>query len=278
MDDTFPNTQRDDQGFITLIRKYSALYKKVSYLAPLSYCTNMIYEYDIKQANVSVMRYRRSLPVKILNKLASLDKNQRNIVVGKMLIENKALGKDIAKGIIEAKQLLFEANHIQDAEVLSIKNDAVFVVGQKLKVTKFGPIEFVIKNSFSMYQKINNLEFYYNKHTRDVVIKGLGDAVIETGDHCNGMLEFIKNVFDYVIYDRKDALRKYLIEFSDDYKNRRLPYQYYREMNSENIYRFAYEVDDYTFNMTAISPDQIEELNITYNYMFYVLPLIRQYI
>lgn len=267
-----------NDGFIVLKRKYSELYKKVNYTAPVKYIVNTIYEYDIKMANVSVLRASKGLPEKVLSRIENLTKEERVIMIGNMIRENPKIQKNISKGIIDAKRKLFQVNQIMDSEVLSIKNDAVFIIGRKLKVTKFGPVEFVVKNKYSLYHNIEGLEFYYNSNNKEVTVKGMNDDIINTDDHQNGMLIFLRTVFDYLIYDRHQSLREYLIDFTDQYKSRKLTYSYYREMNSENIYRFKDEIDGYTFNLESVSQDDVKDLNIVYNYKFYVLPIIQQYI
>ena len=55
----------------------------------------------------------------------------RQVYVGK-LQRDKAIVDILKAGIIEAKKILFEANDIKDYEVLSIKNDAVFIINRNL--------------------------------------------------------------------------------------------------------------------------------------------------
>lgn len=272
------NVNRNDDGFIILNRKFSSLYRKVNYIAPVRYCINNIYEYDIKMANVSVLRAVNALPDKLLNQIAAMTKEERVVFIGKLIRENKEIQKIISKGITEAKLQLFKSNGIEDSEVLSIKNDAVFIIGRRPKVTKFGPVEFVVKNKYSLYFNINGIEFYYNKQHDHITVKGMNDDVIENMDHQKGMITFLKTVFNFLLYDQMKELHDYLIDFVDDYKNRDLPVCYYREMNHENIYRFKDEIDGYTFNLENVSEDDINKLNIVYNYKFYVMPMIQQYI
>lgn len=281
---------RDEDGFIILKRKYSELYEKTNYRAPIEYCINRIYEYDIKAANVSTLMQKGYIPENIAKTLLQQPKEIREKAIGLMIKEQKELTgssklyKIISKRIYRAKERLFSENGIQDDEVLSIKNDAIFVIGRKLRVTSFGGVEFVLKNSFSAYHLINGIEFYYDKKSGKFTVKGIQDEVIETPDHEAGMLKFLEKVLTYLLYDRRDDLRSYLIKFSDQYKSRKLPHQYYRELNSENIYRNKLTISykegtnmtkSISFNYEDINDDMIDELNITFNYLFYILPLIR---
>lgn len=282
--------ERSD-GFIHLERVFSELFKRTSYRAPIDYCINRIYEYDIRMANVSMLREKKYLSKDTLDKLSQQPKQVRERSIGMMIRDQKQRGKSkinliIKKGILRSREKLFQENGIQDEEVLSIKNDAVFVIGRKLRHTKFGEVEFVLKNTFSAYHLINGIEFYYDGKRGKFVVKGISDEIIEHPDHQNGMLKFLAEVMKYLIYDRKDDLRKYLIQFSDQYKSRKLPHMYYREMNSENIYRdkstISYKDADSRkeifLNYDMVNDDMRGDLNITFNYKFYILPIIQMHL
>ena len=45
--------------------------------------------------------------------------------------------------------------------ILSIKNDAVFIINKKLINIEFGLIKFVEKNIYTSFYKINGIEYYY---------------------------------------------------------------------------------------------------------------------
>ena len=50
---------------------------------------NEIIEWDIKSANTSLMRYYNLQPNKVIDKLASMPKSQREISVGKLMKKDK---------------------------------------------------------------------------------------------------------------------------------------------------------------------------------------------
>ena len=87
-----------------------------------------------------------------------------------------------------------------------------------------------------------------------------------------------REAMEYLVTDRRDALRRYLIKFSQEYKSRSLPIYYYREMNSYNIYRTVYELSGYSFNLLMVDQSDIKTINIQYNYNRFVLPMIRLFI
>ena len=271
---------RDSEGFIILEPHCSGLWKKKNYLAPINFYFNTVYEYDIRQANVSVMRAFKILPDAVLDRLASIPKIDRVVAIGELEKDPKYehLKKDIARGIEYARHKLFMENRLEDRDILSIKNDAIFTLGKKLKYTEFGPIEFIMKNRYSMFHKIENVEFYYDSKAKTVSAKGISDSVLDSPDHQKGMLKFLRTVFQLLLRDNKDSLREYLIEFTDQYKSRQLPYYYYRELKSDNIYRSRFSIGKHTYNYTEVNQEQVDKLDISFNYNFYVLPLLRLYL
>lgn len=274
----FLDDERDKDGFIILTPNYSDLFRKVNYLAPIDYCVDRIIEYDIRHANTSVMRrYSSVLSPEVLDKLDSLG-NQRNIEFGKLERDSSSgskIKKALSKGIIQAKHELFRANLIQDADVLSVKNDAVFIIGRRLKHTTFGSVTFAQKNTYSAYLHIQKFEFYYNRRHDELAVKGLSNDILSEPDHQSGMVVFIKTVMRYLADNNRKSLRKYLLEFTQQYKALELPYQYYREFNADNCYRSKYDMGDFSFNYTQVNDSYRSELVTTFNYRYYVLPVIQ---
>ena len=107
---------RDANGFISLKRTYSELYKKVSYTADVDYVVDRIYEYDIRSANTSALRESGLIDESILTMLEGLDKQSREETIGKMIRREKMKKKDtiykaISNGILKAKEKLLNSNY-----------------------------------------------------------------------------------------------------------------------------------------------------------------------
>lgn len=272
------DNDHDRAGFYVLKRTYSSLYKKTSYLCKLPIIQNRITEYDIRSANTTMLRRSRMVKSSTLDEIEALPGHERKVIIGKMELRDPRLKKTIARGILQAKRELFEANSIQDNEILSIKNDAVFIIGRKLRTTQFGPVEFRPKNVYALYLNIEKIEFYYDSKNDIIAVKGVKDEVVEHPDHQEGMVKFFATVMKYLVYDRKDALRRYLIEFSSAYKEKKLPVVYYREFNGQNVYRTDMELAGHSFNMIEAGENDKDIINGVYNYKRYILPLIQVYI
>lgn len=271
--------ERDAEGFLVLKRSYSELYKKTNYIANLDRVQNRIYEYDLHSANISALRATGKFDEHMLDILENSEKQVREKAVGKMIRRDtsKTIYGYISRGIRRAKEQLFRFNGLQDDEILTIKNDAVFVIGRKLKYTTFGPYDFRLKNVYSSFLRVDKIEIYYDKRNKTVAIKGVNDTVLEHPDHQVGMVKFFLQIFKYLDLDQMTDLRKYLIEFSHDYKAKKLPHQYYREFNANNIYRTSIALAGFEYNLEEIGPKDMDIINPIYNYRRFVLPMIQEF-
>ena len=273
-----PETDRDRDGFFRLNWRYSTLYSKVMYLTKQKMIINRITEYDIKSANTSSIKNRSKLKDDTIKLIEFLPSQYRKVLIGKIEKEDPSLKKTIANEIMMSKLLFFIANEIVDDDILAIKNDAVFIVGRKAKTTSFGNITFRPKNTYSMFLRLQGLELYYDRLRDTVDIKGIRDEVLEEEDHKNGMLRFLSDVMRYMVFDRRDDLRKYLMRFTDDYKSMRLPLQYYRELSRDNFYRTTMHTVSFELNLYQVSETDRDIINGIYNYKRFVLPMIQMFI
>ena len=170
------------------------IYDKVNYTSDISYLANtIIYEYDISKANINVLYSKGAIDKQTYDYLYNANRMIRQVYIGKLQRDDKNIVSILKQGIIEAKKMLFEANNIEDYEVLSIKNDAVFLINRRLNNTKFGLIEFKEKNQFTSFYKINNLEIYYvyNQFSKyeNIEVKGISDDNIKY--HATYMIELL---------------------------------------------------------------------------------------
>lgn len=276
--DPMNDQPRDQDGFIVLKRTYSDLWQKGHYLTSRTKVMDRIYEYDIRSANTSSMRSSGKFSSELMDMLESMPRDLREKTVGKMIQKDKKVWKIISTWIKRAREQLFRANGIQDADVLAIKNDAVFIIGRKLKYTKFGFMEFRLKGQYSMYQFISKIEFYYDGRRGTVDLKGVNDKILEHPDHQDGMLKFFVKVFRYVSRDQIDELREYLLQFAHDYKAKKLPHQYYRELNKDNLYRTDMEIAGFVYNLDSATDQDLDIINPVYNYKRFILPILQLYL
>lgn len=216
------------------------LWNQINYTSEISYLNNVfIYELDISKANINVLKTKNIIDDKTYDYLYNAERMVRQVFVGK-LQKDKRVSDALKQGIIEAKKLLFEANDIKDYEVLTIKNDAVFLINRIPAIRDFGLIHFVPKNKYTGFYKVRNFEFFYYYSNLDkeeyLHIKGLSDAVIES--HKDYFYQFLKDLFYTIQCNGIEIAIRLLKDFYMQYINLSLPIEYYRRFDTQNDYHF----------------------------------------
>lgn len=224
----------------------SELYNQVNYNPQIPYIfSNYIREYDISKANISILFEYGAIDREVYERLKNSPREVRQKEIGLMEKYNPEIYKIISAGIIESKKKLFTLNNIQDYDILTIKNDAVFIVGKYLTETKVGEyIEFCLKNTYTSFVNLstrkNPIELYY-MHDRinnieKLDIKGLGKNQYL---HEHYLTDFIC----YIIQLMNDGYVEMAISvFNNFYKefiSLKLETGYYREYNSESMYNLV---------------------------------------
>lgn len=243
-----------------LTSQQKSLARQTNYIIDTRFVSGNIVEYDIRQANINILYKYNIIDNKYYEYLSNLPKLNREIIVGNMIRSDKEIYKTIQKGIKESKIALFDTNSINEYEVIRIANDAVYVnrVGG-LKVTKFDNIEFIPKSTSSNFLKLNNLLFFINFFNQDinVDIKGLGE---DYSIH-EPLISIIVNIIATLQFDGVKPAMVNLNNFIDDYVNRKLSVEYYRELNPIGKYRVI-GGEFYISN----APEITKEIDIGYNF------------
>jgi hypothetical protein len=230
----------------------------------------MIREYDMSEAGFSLIKEYSLLPDKSIHYLEdNFDKPSRTKEIGKIMLKDKKLSKRLMDAFIKIRGLFFEANNIQDSNVLSIKKDAIFVIDKVCDVLEFGDnIVFKPKNRYSSYLYLNKCEFYYSVFNKRLDVKGLGNIMD------NPLLLDIEKIMRCNETMNKNQIYKLLQELRNDYLNLDLEIETYREMNKENKFKLKQNMMEYNFYIDSIDEDFLDKIDITYNYIHYILPLI----
>lgn len=191
---------------------------------------NEIIEYDIRDAGFSIIKEFKLLPDEKIRELERLPKGfERHVAIGKLQRDDKVLSKALSNKFAEARMAFITTNNLNDSDILSVKKDAIFVIGT-VQRTKFGVIEFMMKNSYSSYIRfsdVNNLEIYY--HDNEFDIKGMSDDSVNK--HRLWMLEFLRKIIPMI--ENKDIrIKRFMIKFLNEYKTLSLDDEYYLEFNN----------------------------------------------
>lgn len=224
-----------------------------------------IFEYDMKDAGFSLIKEFKLLDKSIIDKLSNQDKETRKVNIGKLQRDNKELVKNLGNAFKEARRLFFEANQLENNDIISIKKDAIFTC-KLCKFQEFGKyINFRPKNSYTSYINLGNkLEFYYNSNRLD--IKGLSNENYEK--HKDYLIKFISQFIKSVEIGNSIATIKMLKKFIDSYKWKELDIGYYRTLDNKSVFKIIGE--DVEFDKYYDKDD----LDITYNF-YIILKLLK---
>lgn len=247
----------------------SPLYASVSFTRDIPILLTSIFEYDIAKANISVLFNRGRITLADYTRLYNSDNMTRKVIIGKMERENPILTKEKQKGIMDAKQYLFEANEIEDHEVVSIKNDAVFVT-RMLEHTKYGYAEFTLRNRYDLFMKVLRLELYYMfdqiTGEEDLTIKGVNDSVLAL--HDDYILDFLRQLLCTYMNSGVEHSIRLLRGFYQAYTSRTMDINFYRDLRTGqyliNTGSLVYEYDS-----TIPDPNMIDMVDIRNNCMFF---------
>lgn len=230
-----------------------------------------IIEYDIRKANINLMRYYNLYDKSKLNFLEDLPKDKRERAVGLMLRKDPDLSKALEKAFNDIVYEFMTVNNIdKDDDVISIKKDAVFVCNKICQHTVFGPVEFIPKNKYHAFINIDRYEFYVGEDHVDV--KGLGDSAQY---HKNGICLLISdlvNMLETTFEPRR--INEYLAQMVKLYKTKSLTIDMYREFNTNS--KFKCNIDGRDMYLNDVGYEYLDEhVDISFNYINIILPLMR---
>ena len=161
----------------------SELYKRDLYLNKSNsfLVSKTIIEYDISSAGYNISKLYKLLTPKQEAKLDKLSKKDRHYQIGWYQRHDREYAKRLKDAFVDIRRRFFEANDIQDQDVLSIKKDAIFML-RSVDKTKFDNVEFKEKNFYTTFIHLDrsispkniDLELYYDS-MKGVDVKGIDD-------------------------------------------------------------------------------------------------------
>lgn len=226
--------------------------QKTTWLNPnIEYLFNSeIIEYDIRDAGFNLIKQYKLLPADKIQELEKLGKGfERHKRIGIMQRNDREFSTALLSKFAEIRTVFINMNNITDNDIVSVKKDAIFIIGQ-VKQTKFGGIEFAQKNVYSSYIRfpnIQNMEIYYSN--MGLEIKGMSE--IAMNKHRLYMLDFLYRTIG-LIEIHSTRVKRNTIKFIEEYKRGELEDGYYLEFN----------------NMSR-------EINPLFNYQNILVPLVQ---
>lgn len=248
------------------------IWERANYRADIQFLIDgNIREFDITKANINVLRDANVISQETYEYLLHCPRMERQIFIGKLEGSDPKIVQILKDGITNARRIFVQSNGIQDHEILAIRNDAVVIVGNRpinnLAITD--RVAFREAARYTSFYHVGHKDFYYycNRvdNTEVLDIKGLSDESIEL--HKFYMLEFLCTLFYCAQIEFLQDAITLLSYFHDNYINRRLSIEYYRELTSESKYKLTQDMSmRWTYYLDqATEYDKFHTLDISYN-------------
>ena len=242
----------------TIYQKDSYINKEIDFLL-----SHFIREYDIRKANISILLSKGLITQQEFDYYASLG-DMRSIVIGKLQKKNEKIKEALTNGFYEYRQMFFEANNIQDNDVLAVKKDAIYLIDKEATYQTFDYVNFINKNTYTSYYSYGRYEMYYgiNRITGDekLDVKGMKSSYPLHNGYMNDLLMCI---FECAEVDILEAIN-ILTTFLNNYMKREVEIQYYREYNDYSMYRLFYN-GCMSYTLDNVSERDKFMLDISYN-------------
>lgn len=235
-----------------------------------------IYEYDMRDGGLSLTREFKLLPQKEIDRLLSYGnarveggKKKHSVEEGKLQRNNDKYKNELKEAFKNARKLFFEANNLEDTDILSVKKDAIFVT-KMCRTQKFGKyIDFRPKNCFTSYVRLGKkLEIYYCPEK--IVVKGISDDILKY--HDKYILKFLKLYFHKMETCSNVEVIQFMKRFIDKYKRKELELGYYRNFNQKSDFSVIGDNDNEYMEYWEEDKD---DLDISYNYFNVLIKLIK---
>ena len=137
----------------------------------------IIREYDMRSAGLSVIREFGLLSKSDIRRLEDMDKEERNITVGKIRALDKDWSLQLTKKIRETMAEFMRLNEVEDDTLISINNDAITVIESRAKkpVLEMGSIKFRCDGEFKALTVVNRIQIFLDKNEQELTIRGIGE-------------------------------------------------------------------------------------------------------
>jgi len=252
------------------MNKMSSVFEVDKYTTPVTHIiSEYIREYDIAKANINILLYKGLITQTQFNKLYNLPGEERKRIVGCMQRDNKTVNQGLQKGFYEARKMFYEANNINEYEILSVKKDAIFLINKIPSVTSFGNIQFIEKNIYTSFYMLGGLELYYFYDSITKVekldVKGISYNMLDI--HKDWMLDLLMYIFGTAQEYPSKHIVNLISNISEQYLTGELGVNCFREFNNRSLFRTKIVINGERMYLTCLNPKvQVKDIDPAYNY------------
>jgi hypothetical protein len=115
---------------------------------------------------------------------------------------------------------------------------------------------------------LNKVEFYYSVWNNEFDIKGVVDKEHPLLTHICSIIKLNEKA------NNKELIFKNLQKLRLEYLERKLPIEYYREINPNNTFKFLCRYASFVPTQDEISKELLPLIDISFNYVNFIIPLI----
>jgi hypothetical protein len=246
-------------------KKHNYLSKNIKFVV-----NKFIYEYDLQDAGFSIIKKMKLLPEKEINYISSItDKKKKNIYIGNLInYKYPDLLKKVNEELINIRHAFYYYNNIKEEDIITIKKDAIFTLKQckYLIYGKDNEYRFRLKNRYTSFYNFNHMEFYYAN--KQITTKGVSNEVSKDSE----LFIFLKKIF-LMNETRNKFLYNELIKLREKYLRYEMDVESYREFKSGKI-KLKTELAGHHLLLDNYISDDKKNIDISYNYLAIILPLI----
>lgn len=226
-----------------------------------------ITEYDLKSAGFTVIKYKKLLPADEIAELEKLEKYERNVRIGKRILQYPNISEEIINTLAEIRKDFVILNNIEADDILSIKKDAFFLIKKTpSNLVVKDVFKFVPKETYTSYINLNGKEFYYSAFNGKLDIKGFPEETKQKQE--NFLFKDIKRLLAVSEKVSSDSLFNLLKTYRSKYLNRQLDKEVYRDLGNS-----MFHIGEYQFE--NIEDHLLKDVDISQNYIAFLLPFFK---
>lgn len=248
------------------------IYEKARYIAPYDWLINKnIQEWDLRQANISVLRSLNVLSEEQYSYYKNLPKDQREIQLG-ILRKDPKVEESYKRGLVLAKQSFFEKNILTEENILYIDHDSITLVydwddprANSINGYISPIIEFRLKNRYTSFYRLFNIDFLYfnigeQEHFR---LKNITSTKLKK-DHKDYFIDLLLSIAYSAQNDNILETLNMIKNIYKSYCSKQMNLGYYREFTAESNFRLM-STNYYTYYAENLDESNIDYVDISYN-------------
>lgn len=249
------------------------LWQQANYTKRIDYVFEYsIVEYDIRKANISVLHSMGKLDDSTYQSLMRADRMSRQVFIGNLIASDESIYPALAEGITNARRNLFDQLSIEDADVLHIVNDAVFIIRP---IYKSNPPEirvnedvvFTLRGKYNSYYNLvptKNIHMYATSVNSEyeTMIRGIGESL---DLHDRFFFSVLKEISSTEIDKGVRAAYGLAKSYFRKMANRELSYEYYRRFDSLSMFDLTASSNFADYKAMYVLPDAASFVDPWYN-------------